>query len=429
MLGKAIGWALAGALVLGCAKVAVCADEAEAKAAIAKLLDVGWATTPQARTAADLQYQEVVRLAAGDPSALTASLLVLMQQRRYDEAYKRLEELLAKDAANPTTLRAYVWIAAIRKNYTSGMLASNKLSGVLAASPAKTPAEQATHEELIGFLGRMFGYFAGPVADVANQDQRKLYEKQIVARLGESQRPLFEEARDGVLQKFIEMTDAKSDVRDKAIADASAAKDKTLQEIESDRQKIAGRADEIQDQRAKLESEFRAEMAQIAKEDQPLVQQLARLNAQATALNQTLFNYGSDIARLQSLANATKDPVLKQQYQFDAQQLSFTAARIEGDLAGVTSLAQGVQSQRAALAARQQRAQAIAGDQSSRMDKELGDLAKREKRNEGIEKRTTRPATGTTSQGRALSAQATALTTYDQFPLEVVRQNLLESLR
>ena len=31
--------------------------------AIAKLLDVGWAVTSQARTAADLQYDEVARVA------------------------------------------------------------------------------------------------------------------------------------------------------------------------------------------------------------------------------------------------------------------------------------------------------------------------------------------------------------------------------
>lgn len=427
MLGKSVVCVLACAL-LGFAGTAR-ADEAEAKAAIVRLLDVGWATTPQARTAADLQYQEVVRLAAGDQSALTASLLVLMQQRRYDEAHKRLEELLAKDAANPTTLRAYIWIAAIRKNYTSGMLASNKLSEVLAAASPKTPAEQAIQEELIGFLGRMFGYFAGPVADVASQDQRKLYEKQIVARLGDSQRPLFEEARDGVLQKFIELTGTKEDVRDKAIANAETAKEKTLQEIESDRVKIAERADEIQQLRTKLQDELRAELAQIAKEDQPLAAQFARLNAQAGALNQTLFNIESDIANFQRLAAMTKDPNLKQQYLFDAQQASFAAGRVEADLAGVTGLAQGVQAQRAALAVRQQRAQVAAADQSNRMDKELGDLAKREKRNDGIEKRAGRPATGTTSQGRALSAQATALTTYEQFPLEVVKQGLLESLR
>ncbi|MDX1947942.1 MAG: hypothetical protein SFU86_21260 [Pirellulaceae bacterium] len=427
MLLRAVQCALASALVLVCTSLPAFADEAEAKAAIIKLLEVGWEPTAQARTAADLQYQEVQRLAGTDPAALTASLLVLMQQRRYDDAHKRLEELLAKDADDLTTLRAYVWIAAIRKNYTSSMRAANKLGEVLAADADKTPA--LDREELIGFLGRVFGYFAGPVGETASQDQRKLYEKQILARLGESERQWFEDGRDGVLQKFLEVTDAKSDDRDQALADAAAAKEKTLADIESDRQRNSARADELRDLRSKLESELRAELAQIAKEDAPLVAQLGRLNAQAQSLSQTLFNFEADIARFQRLASMTQDPNLKREYQLDAQQASFLASRVAADLANVEGQAQGVANQRGALAARQQRAQAAAGDQVARMDREMSELAKREKRNDGIEKRTGKPATGTTAKGLALSAQATALSTYDQFPLEIARQKLLESLR
>lgn len=405
------------------------ADEKEARASIAKLLEVGWATTPQARTAADLQYQEVQRLAAGDTSGLAASVLVLMQQRRYDEAMKRVDELLVKDVTNLTGLRARVWIQAVLKNYSGAMFTADKLSAQLLATPAKTAEEQAIHDELFAFLGRMFGYFAGPAGEVASQDQRKMYEKQILARLDPSKVPVFEEARDGVLQRFLELTDTQAETRDKALADAAAEKDQTLQDIEADRQKNADRAKELGDDRKKLESELKAELAEIAKQHGPLVQQLARLSAQATILNQNLANYSAEIGRLRALASQTNDPVLKQQYLFDADQLSFSASRAEANLIGVENAATGVQAQRNALVARQQQAQAVANGQANRIDGELTAIAKREKRNDGIEKRTTKPASGTTSKGRALSATATALSTYDQFPLEVARQKLLEALR
>ena len=159
------------------------------------------------------------------------------------------------------------------------------------------------------------------------------------------------------------------------------------------------------------------------------MQELARLDARATVLNRDLFAYQADIDRWERLAASEKDPVRRQQYLFEADRLVVIANRIDADLAGVNRLARNVQSQRAALAVRAQQAQASAAGQAQRIDREMTDLAKRDKRADGIEKRAGRPPTGTTSKVRSLSAQATALTTYDQFPLEAARESLLDSLK
>src|SRR5262249_8361609 len=101
--------------------------------AITKLLDVGWAVTSQARTAADLQYDEVARMAAGDPRGLEAAWLVLMQQRRYEDALKRIDEYLALRPDNLDALRAKTWIQTVLKNYPAAILSADKLSKLLAA--------------------------------------------------------------------------------------------------------------------------------------------------------------------------------------------------------------------------------------------------------------------------------------------------------
>src|SRR5262245_53904852 len=82
------------------------ADEAQTRAAIAKLLQVGWAVTPQARIAADQQYADVLNISGRDPRALHASWLVLMQQRRFEDARQRIEEHLAKAPDDLQALRA-----------------------------------------------------------------------------------------------------------------------------------------------------------------------------------------------------------------------------------------------------------------------------------------------------------------------------------
>jgi hypothetical protein len=92
-------------------------------------------------------------------------------------------------------------------------------------------------------------------------------------------------------------------------------------------------------------------------------------------------------------------------------------------------LADGVRAQRAALLARQQKAQAAAAQTVNRTDQEMRDLAKRDKRNEAIGTRVARTKATPPSMVRALAAQATAFSTYDQFPLEVARSKLLERVR
>ena len=408
---------------------AASALDAPAKAAIGKLLEVGWSASPQARTAADIQYDEVLRVAAGDKSALTASLLVLMQQRRYDEALKRADALLAKDETDLTAQRAKVWISTLVKNYQAAMLAADQLSKQLEASPPTNEAEQAVHDELFAFLGRIYGFLGGPVAEAVNQDERKRTEKEILARIVETRRALFEEARDGVVSKFLEMTGARDDARAAAIARAEADKDKTLREIDAERETIADRAKELEDRQSKLKAELRDELSEIAKEDRPLVQELARLEAQAASINRDLFAYDAEISRLRARAETEENDAIRLQLLRESDRLSLVARRIQSDLIAANRLIDGVQAQRAGLLARQQKAQAAAAQQLKRIDEELSGLAKRDKRNDAIEKRAARPATGVTSKGRALAAQAAALSTYDQFPLEAAKASLLESLR
>ena len=420
-------WALAGASLLPIASAQ--AGEAEAKAAIVRLIEVGWAATPQARTAADLQYQEVTLSAGGDSRALAASWLVLLQQRRYDDGLKRLDEQLSKTPGDLQALRAKAWSQAILKNYSGALVTADKLSQQLAAAPATTEAERANHDEQIGFLGRLFGFLSGPVAASVNQDQRKAAEKQIVGRLETSKQSLFEDAFNSVTTKFIGMTDESSDARDKAVAAAVAEKKETLAEVGAERAQSAARSKELDERSKKLQGEFRDQLDKIAKDDRPLVQQLAQLNARAAIINRDLALYQAEINQLQRLAQAEKDPSRRQQLLFEADRIAVIATRLDGDLLATNALARGVQNQRTLLAAKQTALQSDMAAQIDRIDGEQNDLAKRERRNEGLEKRLSRPTVGPASKVRALSAQATALSTYDQFPLEAAKAKLLESLR
>jgi hypothetical protein len=427
-------WCWASSLAMGFGLWSVAAlpargDDAAEREAVVKLLQVGWKTTPSARAAADVQYDAIRRLGGPTPAAMEASLLVLLQQRRYDEAARRADELLANNPGDLTAQRAKIWIAVVTKNYAAAMLAADKLSRQLAADPPRAEDELAVHDELHAFLGRIFGFLGGPAAESLSQDQRKANERLIAERITPEQRAKFEEARDGVIARFLELTGDKDDERQRVIDQAAAARDKTLKELESEKEAISGRLKELDARKDKLQAELRDELAELAKDDQPLVGELARLDARARTLNRDLLVYESEIGRLQGLLTNEMDPNLRLQYQLEIDRLSLTASRLQSDLFAVRRLAEGVQAQRAALAARQRRAQAAATEQAQKIDKEASNLAKRDRVNEALGKRVNKPASGTTSKTRSLAAQAMALSTYDQFPLEAVRQRLLETLR
>jgi hypothetical protein len=409
-----------------CFLISYAAKADDAATAIAKLLDVGWSIKPQSRAAADAQWAEMPH---SDPRAIKACWLVLMQQRRFDEALKRIDEYLVKSPDDFSALRAKAWVQTILKNYSVAFVTSDRLSMLLSKHRPTTEEGLEEHNETVAFLGRLIGFYGGPVADQINQEERKTLEKKWLERLDESMKAVFEDARNGVLAKYIDMLDESTSSREKAVATAKADQEKSLAELQADNENLDARAKQLEEKRNKLNSEFKSEMDEINRQDQPLVQQLSQLTNRVNLLNADLLAYSAQITTLQQLANNERDRARQQIYIAEINSLSLLAGRIDADLLGTNRLLRTVQGQRAGLQSRRSQAQAATAAQVNSLERELADLTKRERRNEGLEKKANRPITVSTGKVRSLSAQASALSTYDAFPLESAKAKLLDSLR
>src|SRR5207248_3080366 len=125
--------------------------------------------------------------------------------------------------------------------------------------------------------------------------------------------------------------------------------------------------------------------------DQPLVQQQAQLTGRANLLNYDVAGMTLQSATLQQLAAQEKNASRQQQLFAEANALSLLATRAEADLLGVNRLLRGVAGQRSALQTRRVQAQESTASQVERIDHELADLGKRERRNDNLEKRASRP--------------------------------------
>jgi hypothetical protein len=420
---------LVSLLLLVALSATAAANDAAIKAGIVRMMDVGWNVTPTARAAADAQYVELQATAAGDVRLLTASSLVLLQQRRYEEAGKRLDELLVQEPQSILGLRARCWLAAMLKSYGGSMVLAEKLRAALPAETTQDVAGEAVAREQLAFLGRLCGYRSGPVADGVDQDARKALEKTIMTGLGEERKAVFEQARDGVTQKYFELTDVKVDVEKKNVEERKTEAALVLQDVETARQEIEERVAQLEDSATKIQKEWNDEIAEIMRLDRPLVAELARLQARADGLSRDLASFQFTINGMEARLARERDPVLRGQIRRDIDQQAFFASRVANDLAAVNRQGQAVEGQRAVLAARTAKAQANFGGQLDRINKELVALGKKEKRADYEEKKARRPVSSSSTKTVALSGQVTALSTYDKFPLEQARQRLLEQLK
>ena len=406
----------------------ISAQDENAAAHVARLLNVGWGTTTSFRTAADSQAEALFSAAGRNPSALYATALVQIKQRRYAEAAKLVDEVLARDEANLPAWRAKVWLLTVLKNYEGAMVAADQLSKLLPKDVAKT-GEEDEARAYIAFLGRIYGFLGGPAQANLSIDTRKEAEKAVTGRMSETRQVIFEEARDGVLQKFVELTDAKITVKDKAKEQADAEREKTLAEINEQRDVNKEKVKELEAKIEKAKKEHEKEIEAIRKADAPLQSKITALNSQATSINTQLVNIDLQIVAVQNQYNATRDQNLRNLLAIELNRLGVLEGATQADLLNISRQINGVQQQRSELAVRQQRADGELGAKVGRVDDELNAIAKKEKRADIAEKRASKTGPATPISALSLSAQASALITYDQFPLEQEKSRLLATLK
>ncbi|ADB17018.1 hypothetical protein Psta_2348 [Pirellula staleyi DSM 6068] len=405
---------------------------------IAKLLEVGWGTSVSSKTAADEQYTKIVASGGGDLRGTEAMLLVAIQQRRYDVAQKQADALLAATKHDRTASRAKIWLTALLKNYPASMLASEQLCDDVVKSLADikegssaelVDQESAKASEIVAFLGRMYGFFGGPGQATINQTQRKTSEQKIMDKLPEELASVFATARDGVLQKHLEMTDEKLEEGDKARAQQQEMKDQSLEQIERDRQLVAERVQAMRARRDELSRELRETLASIAQEDVPLAAQVSRLESSAALLSRDISRYQIDIDRLELLLARERDPLIRQALRRDIDRLAFQQSRLDNEYRLLDREAASINAQRSVLLQRSREVQSSFGGQITSIDKDLAAAAKQEKKADVMEREARKPASSTTKRTLALGATAAALSTYETFPLEEAKANLLERLK
>ncbi len=403
------------------------AVDAGAGKEVAQLLDIGWQTTVKSRPEADGKYAQVVRAGAGFEGDY-AYFLVLLQQRRYSEVTKQGEQLVKIYPKNVTAWRGLMWAATLTKNYQGAMAAGEKYAELLALESAD-PNLGTSVRDNTEFLGRMYGYLGGPAGEQVKQEERKAAEKRVLEHLPAELHETFTAAREAVIGQYLQLANMKTDEREKALANAEVEKQKTLEDLDKQRERIDSKKGELQDDFDRAEAEFKAEIAALERQDLPLQTQLANLQIQFTRVEGELATILNQIAILDQQFRNERDPIIRDAIRRDIQFLDLSAARVRSNLVAVDQQIGIVQSQRASLAAKANVVQQAFNNAVGRVNQTANQLNKDLKKADTIERIAKQPAKGNTTRVTAINAQATALTTYQPFPLEQEKLRLLEQLK
>lgn len=398
-----------------------------ADADVRRLLETGWEASPSARGEVDRAFEEIATQGRADQHTAYAYGLVLIKQRRYDEAIKQLDSVLKVDPHDVPARQNKIRLLMLTRAHPAAMVEIGLLSRTLADMPAeRLPRER--REETLRFLGRVIGFLEGPAeGDVAAPTRQRL-QREVERRLAEQELAIYDLARHGVLQRFVAMSGESEREREEAVAENERQREEAKRDLEERRDEQQDRRAELLERRDQLRKEAQDLEAARVKAIQPLLDRLAILDRRATVPRRELAVLLTDIDRLRLLAAQSEDPIEREQLLFRARQLEVLAARFDADLTALERQAAAVNAERAAIEDRHRRDLAALSGSVQSIDKELEAQQRVERRFAVDERRLEKPLTGGTRRVRALEAEAAAFTTYEPLPLEEERQRLLEAL-
>ncbi|MBM4005205.1 MAG: hypothetical protein FJ295_18265 [Planctomycetes bacterium] len=421
------------------------ADSELTRDELESLFQVGWPKTPKALVDSEKLLGELTASHKTDARLPYAFALIKLRQLKYADADKVLEELLDDHPQELSARRMQIWLHVSRRDFDRAINEVMKLAAILPkedeAGEKSSPDDKTetavgvlnepraeTVIETARFMGRVFGFLEGPVANSNNQLVREEYMEKLLASLPPRQRAAFIEGRDAVSDKFLELTDRRAESLERAKTQQKEEKEQKLKDLGETKDEIGRQSEKLKEANDKLRSELKSQLDDLNRRDRPLANKFMQLDADATVMRRQLSGISADMVLLRGRLETEKDPIVRGQILTQLDLLGVRGTRIEADLDVTTRQAAGVASQRAQL---QQQANAVQEQASQIADgqnREFDQLQRKQKSAEAQEKRLKKSSpTSDTPETRAKSTAVTSFVTYEPFPLEKERQRLLDS--
>ncbi len=356
---------------------------------------------------------------------LLAYTLNRMAHNRYREARVPADELTRKFPKNLDGWVLRIWLDAVTDNYDRSLISIQLMKREMSRID---DLEDSRQDDVYAHAARLLGYLQGPVSKQVNQATLNATLLKVVDGMSAEQLKKFNDERDRILDQFDLLVNQASGLNLAETQRAQNAATVEVAAIDTQNKAIDARRQQIQPDINRVQQEAEQKIAAVESQLSPLERELIGLGTTIRSLEFTLQDVFREQIIQRALLFRERDPIVRAFIRDRLFQLDFDVTGIRNDLFNTRSRANALALQAENLAAERARLRQNYTGQLNQLNNEAKGNDRQQRRNlsrlQEIAKGTQSPS----PKVRTANNQIDALTTYVPFPLEMFRQDFVDSL-
>lgn len=351
-------------------------------------------------------------------SAVSLAYIVnRIQHNETREAIEVANELTSTDPANIDGWLLRAWLNALVDNFDRSLIDLRSAKKRIAENKTLTePKKLAAY----GKIGKLVGYLQGPVNKRVNPDMLNATVLSIADGLQAEELAGFNKSRDLVLSRYDEMVKAQGAKAQTELAKQKAEDDHLTVSLNQQNQTFDQTLKQLTGERERLRAEGNQRVNELLSQLSPLESQLSSISSSINAIQHDLQLLYTD------LFNARNAPP---QFRTSTYYITDQIRRREFDLYGLQADGNSIANQRHSLQVQIHQTRQGYNNQIANVDRRYKTTNNTMRRNQiKLAKIARGPELADGKKG-AMTSRLTALTSYDEFPIELCRQQLLDRLK
>ncbi len=376
------------------------------------------------RNSANRNFQFELTVDNDELSAMIAHAWVLnrMNHSDYTAASKACDELVANYTLLLDAWYCKAWLDMRKGNFDSGLLALQAYRKQLDAA-GLDGVDRAVH---LRRMGRLSGFVEGPGHANATPDIFQQTLDILLKDLDEAENELFTDQFHAAVDTYMAFVDTTEDTAQQAIADAMQQQQVDLANLQQESATLQAASASIEQSAEQVRNQVERELSELSKRLPPLDSAIFELNSRLNDLRLRLSILNRDLIFFQDLAFHEEDPILRQIHLNRAANVSIMMGQVQSQGFSLRGELNNVFAERDAVAAEIARTQSTGNQQLGQLNRQRVNVNKQQRRNEVVTTRTSKPPKLNPAELTSLKNRTRFIGTYDPFPIEALKQSVLE---